>query len=325
MSLHWQSLERLRAIFLEGGGTGGDYWQNEADLASYDATFAQRIGWKWDFVLGELEARGWRPPGGALLDWGCGSGIAARALLDWFGADSVTEAGFWDRSPLAMAFAAQKAAAKYPDLPVKTGPPGTATLVLISHVLTELTPEQVDALTDVLARATAVIWVEPGTSDASRRLLGVRERWRGEFRIVAPCTHEGVCGLLAPGKEADWCHQFAPSPPGVFTDPFWGRFAQMTGVDLRSLPLSFLVLDRRPPPALNLGTVRLLGRPRLFKSHATVHACDAGGVAPCELSRRTLPEVYARWRDGDCPSLQAWQRDGSQIVAVADALPGSGP
>ena len=90
-AIDWNALERLRKAFL--GGTAGaiDYWQSENDLASYDATFAQRIGWKWDYVLHELTRRGWSPARGELLDWGCGSGIASRAFLDHFGPNSISK------------------------------------------------------------------------------------------------------------------------------------------------------------------------------------------------------------------------------------------
>ena len=29
----------------------GPYWESEAELASYDLTYGERIGWKWDQVL----------------------------------------------------------------------------------------------------------------------------------------------------------------------------------------------------------------------------------------------------------------------------------
>ena len=45
-SIEWESLERMRAAFLGGTAGAQDYWRNESDLAAYDATFAQRIGWK---------------------------------------------------------------------------------------------------------------------------------------------------------------------------------------------------------------------------------------------------------------------------------------
>ena len=82
MNPDWHALARLRAAFLSGRPGDPDYWERDSDLASYDATFAQRIGWKWDFVLGDLAARGWRPPATTLTDWGCGSGVALRACLD---------------------------------------------------------------------------------------------------------------------------------------------------------------------------------------------------------------------------------------------------
>ncbi len=321
LTLDWLALDRLRTVFL--GGTAGDhdYWRGESDLASYDATFAQRIGWKWDCVLYELERRGWTPPPGtALLDWGCGSGIAARALLDFFGKERATKASFWDRSALAMRFAADRARDKYAGLTVDTGLPARPELVLISHVLTELTVEQTEALVKWLEPAVAVLWVEPGTYDASRRLVAVRERLNGTFHVVAPCTHGAGCGMLAPGNEVHWCHHFAATPPAVFTDPFWGRFAQASGVDLRSLPLSFLVLDKRPAPALPTGTVRVIGRPRVYKAHASVLACDAAGVGEYELLKRRLPAMFRRFRKDDCPPLQIWTREGGRVIE-AEELP----
>lgn len=86
----WEGLARLRDAFLRGTAGQEDYWNSETDLVAYDATFAQRIGWKWDFVLEDLRQLGWSPPPGELVDWGCGTGIAARACLDHFGAEA-----FW--------------------------------------------------------------------------------------------------------------------------------------------------------------------------------------------------------------------------------------
>ena len=86
--VNWATLERLRGNFLsEEPSSHGDYWKTNEDLESYDLTFACRIGWKWDAVLTESHERGWTPPPDAvLLDWGCGTGIAARRMLSSFGA-----------------------------------------------------------------------------------------------------------------------------------------------------------------------------------------------------------------------------------------------
>jgi hypothetical protein len=344
-AIDWTALERLRAAFLEGRAGATDYWRNDSDLASYDATYAQRIGWKWDYVLTELARRGWSPPPGTVLDWGCGTGIAHRAYLDHFGAappheprssrgesalaspDSegsgltsaateTMELALWDRSPRAMEFAARRARAKYPQLNVTTGLRDAPTVLLISHVLTELNDEQLAALTEFAASAACVLWVEPGTHECSRRLIAVRERLRGAFQVVAPCTHQAPCGMLAAGNEAHWCHHFADPPPAVFTDPDWGRFAHETGIDLRSLPVSFLVLDRRPAPVLPGRTARVIGRARVYKAHALVLGCEATGVHDVRLSKRALPEAFRQMKKGAFAPLQVWRTEGDEVTAT---------
>ena len=312
--IDWKALQRLRAAFLAGTAGAGDYWQSETDLASYDLTFAQRIGWKWDYVLAELARRGWTPPRGELFDWGCGSGIAGRAFLDHFGTASVTTLRVWDRSPLAMSFAAQRARRKYPGLKVGTGLAEQPATLLISHVLSELTSAQTQALAELAWQATAVIWVEPGTYETSLTLIAIRERLRDRVNIVAPCTHPQRCGILAPENERHWCHHFAAPPPEVFQDGHWARFAEALGVDLRDLPLSFLVLDHRPVPAPPAGATRILGHPRVYKPHALLLGCDASGVHERRLTQRALPEEHKRLKKRICDPLQVWRCTGDEIV-----------
>ncbi|MBL9135851.1 MAG: hypothetical protein JNK85_08290 [Verrucomicrobiales bacterium] len=300
----WQALERLRLAFLKGTAGDRDYWDHPSTLASYDATFAQRIGWKWDFVLAELARRGWQPPRTELVDWGCGTGIATRAFLDHFGVDAVESVRLIDRSPQAQRYAAQRVASRFPGMPVHQGRgEAVASMILLSHVLTELQPAQVDALLEEIAGASAVLWVEPGTYEASLALIAIRERLRSQFHVIAPCPHAERCGILAPGNESHWCHHFASPPPEVFMDPFWGRFAKMLEIDLRSLPVSYLVLDRNPAPALAPELVRTLGRPRLLKAEVRLMACTAAGVTERAFSRRTYPSVWKDARKDRIPSL----------------------
>src|SRR5437016_12074136 len=101
------ALAALRARFLDGSNAGGGYWKSEAELALYDASLGERIGWKWDAVLAELASRGWRPAAKHAVDFGCGSGIAGRRVLAaWHGFESLT---LTDVSPLAMRFAEARA------------------------------------------------------------------------------------------------------------------------------------------------------------------------------------------------------------------------
>ena len=89
-----KELVRLRQGFLSGTAGTQDYWRGTEDLDLYERTFAQRIGWKWDAVLGELEGRGWMPPSRTLVDWGCGTGIASRRVsAHWAGAFDAFEGG----------------------------------------------------------------------------------------------------------------------------------------------------------------------------------------------------------------------------------------
>lgn len=301
----WSCLDRLRRGFLDGTAGAQDYWRQEEDLAQYDATFAQRIGWKWDHVLRELQQRGWRLPPGDLVDWGCGSGIATRAVLDHLGRDGITGVRWVDRSPLATRFAAMRLAVRHPGVPSGPGwveAPGT---VLVSHVLTELQPDQTEQLVDQLRSATAVLWVEPGTYEASLALIAIRERLRETFGVVAPCPHRGRCGILAPGNERHWCHHFARPPANVFTDAFWGQFSHFLGIDLRSLPLSFLVLDRRwnPPVPEPAGPTRILGRPEVLKAHVRFMGCSAAGVSELDVPKRSHPRLWKAARKERHPAL----------------------
>ena len=142
--LDCSALDRLREKFLTGGAAAGPYWETPADLASYDFTYAERIGWKWDHVLRELRLRNWRPRSRTVFDWGCGSGIAARRVISFFGATHFDSLIVWDHSPLAADFAADAAQRTFPSLKVdqvtpsffnSTEPIG---LLLLSHVITEI-------------------------------------------------------------------------------------------------------------------------------------------------------------------------------------------
>src|SRR5687768_661234 len=125
-TLDWEVLDRLRETFLSGDKTAGPYWHTITDLECYDFTYGERIGWKWDAMLNELKRRGWTPGGGpssretasadknpasqelgppdkaaiTVLDWGCGSGIAGRRVVEFFGAGNFSRLLLHDHSTL---------------------------------------------------------------------------------------------------------------------------------------------------------------------------------------------------------------------------------
>ncbi len=331
--LDWAALDRLREGFLSGTAADGPYWRTPSDLASYDLTYAERIGWKWDAVLRELASHRWQPPRLArtLVDWGCGSGVAGRRVASTFGPEKFDALHLWDHSPLAREFAATRARETFPhlDIVVNASEPRPEALppytLVLSHVLNELPPEALQTLLDLIARADAVLWVEPGTHAVSRQLIGIREAVTDRFNLIAPCPHQGVCGLLAPGNERHWCHFFAPPPTGVQNDSNWVRFGQRAGIDLRSLPYSYLVLENKTmtaagestssplPPS---GAARILGRAEHFKGFARVLSCEAGGVEEFELQKRADADLFKQLKKDASHPLYRWERAGKRITGA---------
>ncbi len=318
-SLDWAALDRLRQHFLAGPGQGGSYWQSAGDLASYDLTYGERIGWKWDQVLRELKLRGWRPRARAVLDWGCGSGIAGRRVLASFGADNFDTLTVWDHSALAADFAEDAARRRFPQLRVAQATPGLLAaneligLLVISHVLNELPPAPLAGLRALIERAEAVLWVEPGTPTVSRQLGRIRDELRATFRIVAPCTHEQGCPMFAPDRERDWCHFFAPPPSEIFATPDWVKFGHRAGIDLRSLPYCFVALDRTPGAVLRNDDVPINALVQPGPTSAS--RSPGGGIASDRQSATRDPQLspflsrvigrvehfkpYARWLNCD--------------------------
>lgn len=326
--LDWPALDRLREKFLRGPGAAGPYWETPADLASYDFTYGERIGWKWDHVLRELRLRGWRPRSRTVFDWGCGSGIAGRRVLSCFGAEQFEALTVWDHSPLACDFAVVAAQREFPSLRVAQAAPGFLAsdepigLLVLSHVLNELPADALEALHRLAARAEAVLWVEPGTHIVSRQLGAQRERLRAAgFQVVAPCTHENPCPMFTPGNERHWCHFFAPPPGEIFADSDWVKFGQRAGIDLRSLPYAFLALDRAPLAAPPPGLARVIGRPEHFKPYARVLSCAADGLTDLEIPKRAAPALFKQLERTKAPLVYRWERNGDKVTGGEPLLP----
>jgi len=298
-----QQLAHLREGFLKTANHSSDYWTSEDLLTLYDETFAERIGWKWNFVLEDLERRSWQLPEGTLLDWGCGTGIASQKVLQSPIASAVCTVSLFDRSALAVGFASRKLAHLFPHLNIMQGDLQDAATVLISHVLNELTDQHLSDLLHRLKKATAILWVEPSQKQIAMRLIEVREALRKDFHLVSPCPHQHPCGMLAPENARHWCHHFAKPPAEAFTESKWAKFADAFKIDLRGLSLSYLVLDKRPVPPLPPKTKRRIGTMRLYKASAALLLCDEHGVRDTELRKRDLPEVFKAIKKGNIPSL----------------------
>jgi hypothetical protein len=271
--------------------------------------------------------RAWQPAARtrAVLDWGCGSGVAARRVIAFFGAERFDSLAVWDHSPLARQFAADAARRSFPALGVAEATPGSLAgsspigLLIVSHVLNELDAAALVGLRALAARADAVIWVEPGTRDLSRKLGRLRDELRDGLRVVAPCTHARACPMFAEGNERHWCHFFAPPPPGVLADSDWVKFGQRAGIDLRSLPYAFFALEQ-PQTGEALGGAsdpalsRVIGRVEHTKPHARLWSCDASGLARLSLPKRADPALFKQLERSKAPLVYRWRREGDGIL-----------
>jgi hypothetical protein len=360
-SLDWEVLDRLRETFLTDAKSAGPYWHTLTDLECYDLTYGERIGWKWDAVLRELRQRGWAPfdssghrepasigeqwsalaptraermevdplhPKPALLDWGCGSGIAGRRVLEFFGAQNFSRLLVHDHSALAMDYAEHTARKQFPTLVVERASMrdlrGDAPIgvLAVSHVLNELDDNARAELGVLIARAQNVLWVEPGTPEVSRALIDWRERWREVFRVAAPCPHQAACGVLTPENFRHWCHHFASPPPEIFADSNWVRFGQRAGIDLRALPYSFLVLERKSAAAVcwPADISRILGDPRVYKGYVKIYNCSAAGVEELTLQQRVDKALFKSLKRASGPLLYRWTRQGNRITGAEPRL-----
>jgi ribosomal protein RSM22 (predicted rRNA methylase) len=234
-------------------------------------------------------------------------------LAQWPHLDSLA---LHDRSPLARRFAAQRARVEHLRVTMcETSEVSSDTLLVISHVLNELRASELASLLALARQAREIIWVEAGTHVESRRLITeVREALLPEFAVVAPCTHQARCGMLAAENAPHWCHHFAPVPSEIFRDGKWAEFARELGIDLRALPYSFLVLERGAPSMQMTGFSRVIGRPREAKGFTRVLSCQAEGVAEFVLQKRDAPDLFRAFHKGTAESTYRWRIENGRIV-----------
>jgi|LakMenEpi03Aug12_release.lakeMendotaPanAssembly.Ray.scaffolds.fasta_scaffold383371_2 hypothetical protein len=292
----WEILESLRDRFLSESFSGSDsYWNSFETLFQYHHTFAQRIGWKWESVLAEIRER-FLSNHSALkvLDWGCGTGIASSQFLSFFEDGKSFQVNLWDRSTKSITFSQEVLQKQYPKLEIQPwnrtiGP--EPFILLLSHVLNELSPEAEKELMKITEQAEWIFWVEPGMPHLSKKLISLREELRKGFEVIAPCPHQESCGLLASSLQKDWCHFFAKTPSRVFQESFWKLFSTRLKIDLRSLPTSFLVLRRRGLASMPLTQGRVLGRARSYKGYSLALTCRREGVKEEKLLDRDSKQV----------------------------------
>ncbi|MCC7441030.1 MAG: hypothetical protein IT285_05335 [Bdellovibrionales bacterium] len=127
------------------------------------------------------------------------------------------------------------------------------------------------------------ILVEPALQAQSRRLLEIRaallKRWednepkgrkaqgRARFQVLLPCLGHQACGALA--KEDDWCHEQTE----WWRPNYLRKLDELTGLDRRALPFSYLVVARtRRAPAELLPALGAWPSPSTYRLVSPSHA-----------------------------------------------------
>ena len=96
-------------------------------------------------------------------------------------------------------------------------------------------------------------------------------------------------------------------------------FGREMGIDLRSLPYSFLVLERpRATPPTPAGCSRVIGEPREGKGHLKVLSCHADGVGELVLQKRDAPALFRALRKAEAAAVQRWDIVDGKIVGSAE-------
>ena len=119
--------------------------------------------------------------------------------------------------------------------------------------------------------------------------------------------------MLAPDAAQHWCHHFARVPSWVFQDGGWAQFSRNLGIDLNTLPYSYLVLTKEQRRSVNENT-RIIGRPRELTGRMEVLVCREEGVADVMLQKRDAPAVFKDLRKDRDDSLQRWKVEGGKAI-----------
>jgi hypothetical protein len=87
------------------------------------------------------------------------------------------------------------------------------------------------------------------------------------------------------------------------------KFGQRAGIDLRSLPYSFLALERTATTGTPGGWSRVIGRPEHFKPYARLLNCDAQGLTDLEIPKKATGGLYKELERNRAPLVYRWTRE----------------
>lgn len=165
-------------------------------------------------------------------------------------------------------------------------------LVLVGYVLGELAPAARDRAVDAAwsAAGGALVIIEPGSADGTRRILDARARLLDHgAALVAPCPHAAPCPLA----DGDWCHF------GVrLNRSSLHRRLKRAALAYEDEKYAYVIVAREP---VGLAAGRVIRRPDVRAGHVLLHVCSPSGVSMRTVTRKDATRYrlarQRRWGD----------------------------
>ncbi|HEX5415385.1 MAG TPA: small ribosomal subunit Rsm22 family protein [Chloroflexota bacterium] len=289
-----QATRDLSERYRSGARPGAPIARSGEDVLAYaayrlPATYAATVA-----ALSALREQRpeWSPR--TMLDLGAGPGAGLWAAVSvWPEIQQITAV---DAQPAMLILGRQLAAAS-PDPAVRSAEwiAGNALtvplsrrydLVLISYVLSELSPAKVAELVDRAWAATegALVVVEPGTPSGFARVVEAQERLAASGgHVIAPCPHTPPCTV----GEGDWLHFSVRLPRGEVH-----RLVKSSALGYEDEKFSYVVVARWP---LEHPYARITRHPQIRPGNVSLQLCTPAGPKTVVVSKKD-GELFKRAR-----------------------------
>lgn len=160
-------------------------------------------------------------------------------------------------------------------------------LALLSYVIAELQPSQIESLLERLwDQVNTIVIIEPGTPEGYRRILKIRD-WalRRESYLIAPCPHRDVCPVQTP----DWCHF-----PARIERTRMHKFLKGASLGYEDEKFSYLAFGKSPS---RIPKGRIVGFIKKSSGFVQLPLCTQGKLEKTIVSRKH--ESYRLARDSE--------------------------
>lgn len=238
-----------------------------------------------------------------VLDYGCGPGTGALALLsvrDSATALSAVDNNFEMRGIAELLLRPFFASGELSSLEICA--PGESKekkfdLIIAAHVLNELTVEKQQSLArSLLSQLTTegtLLVIETALKVQTRELMALRDSLLHDdpqLRVVFPCTHRNPCQMLKQSPD-DWCHgSMSWEVPHLIR-----QLDSLTGFNKHRIKYSAFILSRNDIPAQER-QYRVVGPPAKSKVGHSLSVCGTAYYGETLCRKRDRAEQNVEFR-----------------------------